>query len=68
MSIRLLSPSDSPSSGSFLTSDYISGARSADVLSECCAALIAQIGKMKRVGLGWEDKAALMDLYRGKKK
>ncbi|KAI0772700.1 hypothetical protein BC629DRAFT_1639305 [Irpex lacteus] len=68
MSIRLLAPSDSPSSASFLASDYASGLRSNDILSECCAALIAQIGKVKRVGLGWEDKTTFLEFYRGKRK
>ncbi len=64
MSIRLLAPSESPSSGSFLASEFSSGN---DVLSETSAGLIAQIGKMKRVGMGWEDKAAFLEFYRGKK-
>ncbi|KAI0347399.1 hypothetical protein BDW22DRAFT_1404954 [Trametopsis cervina] len=68
LSIRLLAPSESPSSGSFLASDHAAGLRSDDVLSECCAAVVAQIGKMKRVGLGWEDKAAFLEFYRGKRK
>lgn len=68
MSIRLLAPSESPSSPSFLPSDFVSGLRSEDVLSECCAALVAQIGKVKRVSMGWEDKAAFLEFYRGKKK
>ena len=67
ISIRLLTPSESPSSGSFLESEYSSGGVD-DVLSETCAALIAQVGKMKRVGMGWEDKAAFLDFYKGKKK
>lgn len=37
-------------------------------LTEACAALIAQLGKMKRVGMGWEDKAAFLELYRQKRK
>ncbi|KAI0693790.1 hypothetical protein BC835DRAFT_1352071 [Cytidiella melzeri] len=68
MSIRLLAPSESPSSAMFMASDFASGLRSDDILSECCAALIAQLGKMKRVGMGWEDKAAFMEFYKGKKK
>ena len=68
MSIRLLAPSESPSSGSFLASDYASNNGSNDLLSESCAALIAQIGKMKRVNMGWEDKAALVELLKEKKK
>ena len=67
VSIRLLAPSESPSSGAFLESEFHSGGAT-DVLSEACAALISKIGKMKRVGLGWEDKAAFLDFYRGKKK
>lgn len=39
-----------------------------DVLSEACAVLIAQIGKMKRTGMGWEDKVAFLDFYRGRRK
>ncbi|KAI0921305.1 hypothetical protein AcW1_004674 [Taiwanofungus camphoratus] len=67
LSIRLLSPSESPSSGSFLSSEFITADKSKDPLSEACASLIAQIGKMKRVGLGWEDKVAFLEFYRGKK-
>lgn len=39
-----------------------------DILSEACAALIALIGKMKRTGMGWEDKVAFLDFYQGKTK
>ncbi len=67
MSIRLLSPSESPSSGSFLLSEFLTGGTYTDELSECCAALMAQIGRVKRVGLGWEDKAAFLNLYKGKR-
>ncbi|CAL1701382.1 unnamed protein product [Somion occarium] len=68
LSIRLLAPSESPSSGSFLLSDFLTGGHYEDPLSECCAALIAQIGKFKRTGLGWEDKAAFLEFYRDKKR
>ncbi|KAI0352858.1 hypothetical protein OH77DRAFT_1484597 [Trametes cingulata] len=64
ISIRLLAPSESPSSGSFLLSEFLTGGTYADELAECCAALMAQIGRVKRVGLGWEDKAAFLRLYR----
>ncbi|KAH7922444.1 hypothetical protein BV22DRAFT_1037467 [Leucogyrophana mollusca] len=69
ISIRLLSLSDSPSSQLFMVSEVVpSPGPDDDVLSEACAVLIAQIGKMKRVGLGWEDKAAFLDFYRGRAK
>ncbi|KAI0774368.1 hypothetical protein C8Q74DRAFT_829664 [Fomes fomentarius] len=67
LSIRLLSPSESPSSGAFLLSQFLTGGTYPDELAECCAALMAQIGRVKRVGLGWEDKAAFLSLYKGKK-
>ncbi|OSD04340.1 hypothetical protein PYCCODRAFT_1466301 [Trametes coccinea BRFM310] len=67
LSIRLLAPSESPSSGSFLLSEFLTGGIYPDPLAECCAALMAQIGRVKRVGLGWEDKVAFLKLYRGKR-
>ncbi|CCM04817.1 uncharacterized protein FIBRA_07010 [Fibroporia radiculosa] len=68
MSIKLLSPTDSPSSGTFLASEFITQGKTDDILTEACAALIAQIGKIKRVGLGWEDKRAFLEFYRGKRR
>ncbi|KAI0722877.1 hypothetical protein C8Q76DRAFT_376968 [Earliella scabrosa] len=67
VSIRLLSPSEAPSSGSFLLSEFLTGGTYPDELAECCAALMSQIGRFKRVGMGWEDKAAFLNLYKGKK-
>ncbi|KAI0677448.1 hypothetical protein C8Q78DRAFT_960228 [Trametes maxima] len=67
VSIRLLAPSEAPSSGAFLLSEFLAGGTYPDALAESCAALMAQIGRVKRVGLGWEDKAAFLKLYRGKK-
>ncbi|KAI0776019.1 hypothetical protein BD413DRAFT_469414 [Trametes elegans] len=66
VSIRLLAPSESPSSGSFLLSEFLTGGTYPDPLAECCAALIAQIGRVKRVSFGWEDKVAFLRLYKGK--
>ncbi|KII94745.1 hypothetical protein PLICRDRAFT_33557 [Plicaturopsis crispa FD-325 SS-3] len=66
ISIRLLAPSDSPSSGSFMLSEVLSGSSMGavtDELSEACAALIAQIGKLKRTGMGWEDKRAFLKFF-----
>lgn len=67
VSIRLLAPSESPSSGSFLLSEFLAGGTYPDPLAESCAALMAQIGRVKRVSLGWEDKVAFLKLYRGGK-
>ncbi|EKM59393.1 uncharacterized protein PHACADRAFT_114068 [Phanerochaete carnosa HHB-10118-sp] len=69
LSIRLLVPSESPSSGAFLASEFSTpGSKNNDILTEACAALIAQIGKTKRVGLGWEDKVAFLEFYKGRRK
>ncbi|KAG8684225.1 hypothetical protein FRC09_015529 [Ceratobasidium sp. 395] len=69
LSIRLLAPSESPSSGSFMASEVIldSGVAPVDEISEACAVLMAQLAKIKRVGMGWEDKAAFLDFYRKRK-
>ncbi|KAF8680967.1 hypothetical protein RHS04_03067 [Rhizoctonia solani] len=69
LSIRLVAPSDSPSSGSFMASEVIldNGIAPADETSEACAVLMAQASKLKRVGMGWEDKAAFLDFYRKRK-
>jgi len=63
ISIRLLALSDSPSSQLFMASEYISGKPDEDQLAESCASLIAQIGKLKQTGMGWEDKAGLLEFY-----
>ena len=68
ISIRLLSPSEAPSSPLFVVSEVVSNPNTEPVLSEACAVLIAQIGKMKRTGMGWEDKVAFLDFYREKRK
>jgi len=66
ISIRLLVPSDSPSSQLFIPSEVMTEFAGEDQLTEACATLTAQIGKLKRMGMGWEDKASFLDFYRGK--
>ncbi|KAG6918922.1 hypothetical protein DXG01_010577 [Tephrocybe rancida] len=68
ISIRLLAPSESPSSQLFIVSEIITDSSNDDQLTEVCAALVSQIGKMKRTGMGWEDKASFLEFYRGKRK
>ncbi|TFK43630.1 hypothetical protein BDQ12DRAFT_675302 [Crucibulum laeve] len=68
ISIRLLAPSESPGSQLFMANEVISGSSDEDQLSESCAALIAQIGKLKRTGMGWEEKCGFLQFYAGKKK
>ncbi|KAJ3537242.1 hypothetical protein NMY22_g5679 [Coprinellus aureogranulatus] len=65
ISIRLLSLSDSPSSQLFMANEYVSGSEGEDQLTETCAALITQIGKLKQTGMGWEDKASLLEFLLG---
>ncbi|KAJ7179899.1 hypothetical protein C8R43DRAFT_870267 [Mycena crocata] len=68
VSIRLLASSESPSSQLFLASEVLTGSNDTDQVADACAALIAQIGKMKRTNMGWEDKISFLDLFHVKKK
>ena len=68
ISIRQLAPSESPSSQLFISSDILSSYSGDDQLSETCAVLIAQMAKLKRTGMGWEDKSNFLEFYRGKTK
>jgi len=67
ISIRLLAPSESPGSQLFMLNEVVPHTNGQNVLSEACAVLIAQIGKVKRTGMGWEDKVAFLDFYWGQK-
>ncbi|KAF8558875.1 hypothetical protein OG21DRAFT_1432625 [Imleria badia] len=67
MSVRMLPLSESPSSQLFVVSEVVPDL-AVDTLSEVCAVLIARIGKMKRIGFGWEDKVSFLDLYSGRRK
>ncbi|THH11504.1 hypothetical protein EW145_g637 [Phellinidium pouzarii] len=67
LSVRLLAPSQSPSSASFLISEVLSGNTGGDdVFSEVCATLMTELGRLKRTGMGWEDKTMFLEFYRGK--
>ncbi|PFH51429.1 hypothetical protein AMATHDRAFT_74979 [Amanita thiersii Skay4041] len=67
LSVRLLPPSESPSSPIFMTSDVMH-TPSVDPLAEASSVLIAQMGKMKRLGMGWEDKGRFLNFYNSKHK
>lgn len=67
LSVRFLSPSESPSSDTFIESDFSSGiANGDDALTEICAVLMSDIGRLKRTGMGWEDKSLFLEFYKGK--
>ena len=69
MSVRLLAPSESPSSGAFLASDVLpstGGGTGSVTLEEACAMLIASLGRVKRTGYGWEEKESFLEFYEGK--
>lgn len=65
LTVRLLAQSDGPSSEAFMVSNSLTG-EPRESLSEVCAMLVGEIGRMKQVGLGWEDKARFIDLYNHK--
>ncbi|KAJ3511923.1 hypothetical protein NLJ89_g3822 [Agrocybe chaxingu] len=66
ITIRLLAPSESPGSQLFISSEILSDYAGEDALSETCASLIAQMGKLKRTGMGWEEKSNFLEFYRSK--
>jgi hypothetical protein len=66
MSVRLLPPAELPSSPSFLASEVVSNDVGEDTLTAACSGLISQLGKMKKMNLGWEDKVFFLKLYREK--
>ncbi|KIY46636.1 hypothetical protein FISHEDRAFT_66395 [Fistulina hepatica ATCC 64428] len=68
ISIRMLAPSESPGAPTFITSEVSTSAFGEDAVTEVCATLIAQMGKMKRVGMGWEDKSQFLGFYREKRR
>ena len=51
-----------------MPSEYLAGVQTADELTEVCAALVAQLGKVKRTGMGWEDKVEFLEFYRRNRK
>jgi hypothetical protein len=66
MTIKLLAPSESPGSQLFMASEILSDYRGDDPFAEACAILISQMGKLKRIGMGWEDKSLFLDFYKSK--
>ncbi|KAI0036039.1 hypothetical protein K488DRAFT_41979 [Vararia minispora EC-137] len=68
LSVRFLAPSDSPSSGSFMPSEIVGIDVGGDTLAASCAGLISQLGKLRKVQFGWEEKAAFLALYHSKRR
>ncbi|KAL5530372.1 hypothetical protein ACEPAF_6630 [Sanghuangporus sanghuang] len=67
MSIRLLAPSDSPNSATLTPNEIPSGLRKEDdALIEVCSILMSDIGRVKRTGMGWEEKSMFLEFYKGK--
>ncbi|KAJ8523463.1 hypothetical protein ONZ45_g56 [Pleurotus djamor] len=67
VSIRLLDQADSPSSPLFMVSEVAPDSTNDDAFVETTATLIAQLGKMKRTGMGWENKSRFFEFYQSRK-
>ncbi|PWN22879.1 hypothetical protein BCV69DRAFT_292289 [Microstroma glucosiphilum] len=71
LQVRLLDPSESPTSGSYLADASVGtkGAGSSgggeDALAEAVGGLISSLSRLKRTGLGWEDKEIFLEMYNG---
>jgi hypothetical protein len=68
LSVRFFAPSECPSSPSFMPSEIVGTDVGEDVLAASCAGLIAQLGKLRRVQFGWEEKVAFLALYNQKRR
>ncbi|KAJ3811912.1 hypothetical protein F5876DRAFT_38565 [Lentinula aff. lateritia] len=66
LTIRLLTQPESPSSPTFLINEIIGVSARDDLLTEACAVLISQLGKFKRMTMGWEDKMRFLEFYGSK--
>ena len=66
--IRLLAPSDGSSilNGFAGSQPDRSPGASADNVTEAYATMVGEVGRIKRVGFGWEDKEDFLNLYRAK--
>lgn len=66
LSIRLLSPLESPSATT-LSNDTASNHQSSkNMLMNVCADFISDIGRLKRTGMGWEEKTLFLKFHAGK--
>ncbi|KAJ3987196.1 hypothetical protein F5890DRAFT_1632694 [Lentinula detonsa] len=69
LTIRLLAQADSPSSPTFMVNEILNvgpGVSARDELAEASAVLISQLGKFKRMTMGWEDKVRFLEFYGSK--
>ncbi|KAJ9092427.1 hypothetical protein QFC21_006809 [Naganishia friedmannii] len=82
MTVRILHPHSAPSSGDFLPSETLSLSSTSstttktkqpaagideNVLGECCKTLLLQLGRVKSVGLGWEDKDGFLGFVKDRR-
>lgn len=65
--VRLLDPEESPTSPNY-QADSAAGsaaARGNDALGEAVGSLISNMARLRRTGLGWQDKEAFLQMYSG---
>lgn len=63
--VRQLDPAESPTSGSYAADSAAGSSKSEDALAEAAGNLISGLARLKRTGLGWEDKEVFLDLVTG---
>lgn len=67
LTIRFLDESESPTSGSFQSDVSVSGNEHPDPLADACMGLIGNLSRLRRTGLGWEDKEGFLRLVEGRR-
>ncbi|CAO1618263.1 unnamed protein product [Sympodiomycopsis kandeliae] len=68
--VRLLDPTESPTSSNY-TADAnaaIAAKGAEDALAEAVGNLISGLSRLRRTGLGWQDKEVFLELFKGAKK
>lgn len=63
--VRLLDPAESPTSAGYTADRTVGVGSGEDPLVEAVAGLISALSRLRRTGLGWEDKEVFLDLMRG---
>lgn len=65
LQVRLLDPNESPTSASY-KADASAGqpGRGEDALAEAVGGLLSSLSRLRRTGLGWEDKELFLEMYR----
>ncbi|EPQ27467.1 uncharacterized protein PFL1_05005 [Pseudozyma flocculosa PF-1] len=67
LTVRLLDPSESPTGRQYVADPASVNVDVLDPLADACAGLVANLSRLRRTNLGWEDKEAFLALMRSRR-